>query len=365
MILITLLARATLATLLALYIESLALFPIAFGILVFQKAYSVAKSAVVPKLVSSERDLVEANSKLALLSAVGSFFGASIGGLALLIGSSWPAKIAVIGFTLTLVSAVQIPRVTVATTPVTPGEKTELRSVGIINAATAMAVLRAAVGLMTFLLAFEFRGGEEGVAMEGTGRALGVATGVIRDQDILGTPGAPVWHFGAVLACASGGALLGARVAPRLRKLMVEERIISGVLFVAFAGTVSASWLPSILGAMVVSLLLAGSAGSAKLAFDSLVQRDAPDVNHGRSFALFEGRFQLSWAFGSLIALLIAMFPIQVGYFTMALGIGLGLVFYLPRTREARRAEKIITPEEPQKPDGQLGFWTRSTEEEN
>ena len=78
MILITLLARATLATLLAMYIESLALFPIAFGILVFQKAYSVAKSAVVPKLVSSERDLVEANSKLALLSAVGSFFGASI-----------------------------------------------------------------------------------------------------------------------------------------------------------------------------------------------------------------------------------------------------------------------------------------------
>ena len=49
----------------------------------------------------------------------------------------------------------------------------------------------------------------------------------------------------------------------------------------------------------------------------------------------------------------------------MALGVGLGLVFYLPRTREARKAQKIITPEEPQKPDGQLGFWTRSTEEEN
>ena len=59
------------------------------------------------------------------------------------------------------------------------------------------------------------------------------------------------------------------------------------------------------------------------------------------------------------------MLPIQVGYFTMALGVGLGLVFYLPRTREARKAEKIITPEEPQKPDGQLGFWTISKEEEN
>ena len=48
-----------------------------------------------------------------------------------------------------------------------------------------MAVLRAAVGFMTFLLAFEFRGGEEGVPMEGTGRASGVATGLIRDQDII------------------------------------------------------------------------------------------------------------------------------------------------------------------------------------
>lgn len=189
--------------------------------------------------------------------------------------------------------------------------------------------------------------------------------GVIRDQDVLGTPGAPVWHYGAVLACASGGALLGARIAPRLRKMMVEEKIISGVLFIAFAGTASASWFPSVAGAMVASLVLAVSAGSAKLAFDSLVQRDAPDANHGRSFASFEGRFQLSWAFGSLIALLIAMLPIQVGYFTMALGVGLGLVFYLPRTREARRVEKIITPEEPQKADGQLGFWSRNAEDEN
>ena len=365
MILITLLARAVLATLLALYIDSFALFPIAFGILVFQKAYSVAKSAIVPKLVSSERDLVEANSKLALLSAVGSFFGASIGGLTLLAGPSWPAKVAVIAFTLTLISAVQLPRITVATTPATQGEKTELRSAGIINAAAAMAVLRASVGFMTFLLAFEFRGGEEGVPMEGTGRASGLAMGVIRDQDVLGTPGAPVWHYGAVLACASGGALLGARIAPRLRKMMVEEKIISGVLFIAFAGTASASWFPSVAGAMVASLVLAVSAGSAKLAFDSLVQRDAPDANHGRSFASFEGRFQLSWAFGSLIALLIAMLPIQVGYFTMALGVGLGLVFYLPRTREARRVEKIITPEEPQKADGQLGFWSRNSEDEN
>ena len=95
---------------------------------------------------------------MALLSAVGSFLGASIGGLALLVGSSWPAKVDVIAFTLTLISAVQLPRITVAPNPVTQGEKIDLRSAGIINAAAAMAILRAAVGFMTFLLAFEFRG---------------------------------------------------------------------------------------------------------------------------------------------------------------------------------------------------------------
>ena len=218
MILLTLLARAVLSVLLAMYVDGLALFPIAFGILIFQKAYSVAKSALVPKLVYSERDLIEANSKLTLLSAVGSAVGASMGGLLLLGGPAWPAKLAVASFTITLIAAVQLPKIVVSVSPVRKGERAELRSSGIITAASAMAVLRAAVGFMTFLLAFEFRGGEEGVAMEGVGRATGVATGVIRGQDVLGTPGAPVWYFGAVLACASGGALIGARIAPHLRK---------------------------------------------------------------------------------------------------------------------------------------------------
>ena len=265
-----------------------------------------------------------------------------------------------VSFTLTLVFAVQLPRITVAPSRATAGELAELRTAGIVTAAWAMGMLRASVGFMTFLLAFEFRGGEEGVATEGAGRGVGAAVGLVRGQDILGNPGAPAWHYAAVLVCASAGALIGARVAPRLRRAVVEERIVSGVLFTALVGTVLAGWVGSVVGAMLLALVIAASAGSAKLAFDSLVQRDAPDANHGRSFARFEARFQLFWAVGAFPPVAVPL-PIEVGYITMALTIGLGLVGYLTTTRQARRIGRVATPEEPERPDGQLGFWPRES----
>ena len=51
MILFTVLGRAGLAYLMARHIDGLLLFPEAFGFLVLQKGYSVAKSAVVPSIV--------------------------------------------------------------------------------------------------------------------------------------------------------------------------------------------------------------------------------------------------------------------------------------------------------------------------
>ena len=65
MIVFTVMGRAVLAYLMSVHIDGLLLFPEAFGFLVLQKGYSVAKSAVVPELVRTEGELVEANSKLA------------------------------------------------------------------------------------------------------------------------------------------------------------------------------------------------------------------------------------------------------------------------------------------------------------
>ena len=62
----------------------------------------------------------------------------------------------------------------------------------------------------------------------------------------------------------------------------------------------SASWPGSMLLAAIVAIV----STSGKLAFDSLVQRDAPDANRGRSFASFELRFQIVWVIGAVIPVL-------------------------------------------------------------
>ena len=103
------------------HIDGLLLFPLAFGLLVMQKTYSIAKSAVVPSLVRNDIELVEANAKLAMVSSVCSMVGAAIGGIALLISSSAPAVVAVIGYALTLMTAVLVPKVLVAASPASAG----------------------------------------------------------------------------------------------------------------------------------------------------------------------------------------------------------------------------------------------------
>lgn len=285
MIVFTVMGRAVLAYLMSVHIDGLLLFPEAFGFLVLQKGYSVAKSAVVPELVRTEGELVEANSKLALLSAVSSMIGAGIGGLALLVGHEWPPRVACVGFVVTALFAIGLKAVTVAEEPLAAGERADLRRHGILYGAVAIAMLRATVGFVSFLLAFAFRGGEEGVALEGVGRAGGAAVGLARGENVFGTPGAPAWHFGAVLAGAGLGALVGAVVAPRLRRRVTEEQIISGAMLLVMVGAAIATWAQPVEGAVVMAVAVAGCALAAKLAFDSLVQRDAPDANHGRSFA--------------------------------------------------------------------------------
>ena len=66
-------ARAVLAVLMAFSIDSLTLFPLVFAALVLQKTYLVSKQAIVPSVVRSESELVEANSKLGVIAGITGF----------------------------------------------------------------------------------------------------------------------------------------------------------------------------------------------------------------------------------------------------------------------------------------------------
>jgi hypothetical protein len=272
----SLLARGLLCVLVVRHMDTLLFYPEAFGILVLQKVYSISKSAVVPGTVRSDEELVEANSKLTVLSALAVVAAVVPGGLLLKLGGGeWSVALGAVVFFVGTVLAFQLPPTTVATEPPGEAEKVELRSAGIVLASSSMGVIRGIVGFLSFMLAFSIKENGE------------------------------LWELGLVAAAAQIGFFFGAVAAPRIRRLATEERILVGALVVtAVAGFVTAI-VGGLVGAAILSMTVGATGSAAKQAFDAIVQRDAPDANRGRSFARFETRFQLGWVIGALIPIVI------------------------------------------------------------
>ena len=329
MILATLVMRAVVAFLMIRHFDTLFLFPEAFGILVLQKGYAVAKSAVVPQFVNSDQDLVGANSRLALISSIAGPAGAGLAGAFSVIGGpAAAAAIAMIGFIVATIFAFQLPPIVVAHEPVEAAEKAELRDAKILLAATSMMVIRAAVGFVTMLLMFELRGGKDGLDVGLDGAAFGGATASLRGIDITGDPRAPVWHFGLVGLFAVAGSLSGAKLAPFLRQKVSEERMLGGALAAIVAIALFSALTGDILGTALLAFIVSNGTVTGKLAFDALVQRDAPDANYGRSFAKFEARFQLAFAVGAFLPVLIRM-GVTVGSWVVAIAAAASLASYV------------------------------------
>jgi hypothetical protein len=261
-----------------LYVEGLAM-------LVLSKGYLIARGAMVPTVVRSDDELVKANAKLTLLSGITGAVAVVPAGALLQLGPSWTLAFAALVFVGATAMAFQLPRTTVAAQPAGPVEKAELRGIGILLAASSMGLLRGIVGFLAFLLAF-----------------------YAKDQDL------PLL-LGAAAVAAQGGFLAGSVLAPRLREVVTEERILlislgaivgASVAMAALLST-EAGTAATVVAAGVVSLVVGFGSNAGKQAFDSIVQRDAPDANRGRSFARFETRFQLVWVVGALIPTAIAI----------------------------------------------------------
>lgn len=291
-------------------------FLLALLILVCQKAYQVARSALVPTVVDSDAALVQANSKLSLISGLAGFVGVLPAALLLkLFGPEWSMGLAMITYAATAVIALQVTSNRVAVESADQIERKELRGASIVMAGSAMGLIRAAVGFLTLLIAFDFRGG-----------------------------GRPAWQFGFVGAVSIFSQLGGAAAAPRLRTFTSEENILSGVLGLLVFGGVASLLLGDVTGAAILGGCVGFAAGGGKLAFDSILQRDAPDANRGRAFARFETRFQVTWVIGALTPVAIHMsahvgFAIVLFLSLVALGsYGLARLAYAHRTGARQNA---------------------------
>jgi hypothetical protein len=263
---------------------------VAFTVLVLSKAYSVAKSAVVPVVVGHQDELVDANAKLAITGVLAGFLVAGPGVLLLhFFDARWVLRVAALVFFVAGLSAIRLhapeePRPVDLEPDRPPSVEDAHPALHLAAAAAAMALLRAEVGFLTFLIAFAFRRGD-----------------------------APSWWFGVVLAASMAASLAGSAVAPILRRGFSEERILVACLALVAAAGLGIARVDGRLWAAGVAAVVGLAASAGKLAFDALVQRDAPPAARGRVFARFEAGFQLVWVVGALLPVVVAT-PLRQGY---------------------------------------------------
>jgi Na+/melibiose symporter-like transporter len=302
--------RAAASVLIASHPTSLLLFPAAFAVLVLGKASSVARSALVPWLVRDDADLVAANARLSRTTTVAGGAALMAGaGLFHLGGQRLALSAGVLGYLAASGLALRIPRAAPApaTLAASAVEEVELRRVDLRLAANALSVLRAAVGFLAFLLAFNLKADSQ-----------------------------PSWVYGVAIATAGAGGFAGTFVAAFARRWVKEEVLLGTALvapgLVALSGTLHATRS----GALVVAFAVGVGASVGRQAFNSLTQRLAPDAEKGRAFARFETEFQLAWVVGAVAAVLtkpswtfgLAVLAVGLGGAAMLLAVGLRALRY-------------------------------------
>jgi hypothetical protein len=311
--------RAVICVLMASAFTTLGLYPLAFAILVLSRAASVARAALVPTLVPDRRLLVAANARLAK-AAVMTGMAASIPGvIALKIGSPAPVLIlAAAAYALSAFTGVALPAPQASPADDAPCPAARLTP-AILRAARVQTIVRGLAGFLLFLIAF-------GLKRSGASDA----------------------GFGLVLACAGAGGFTGAVVLPRLRRSGNEEWIMMTALFVG-AG---ASLIAGNSFGLDLAAVLAGAVGvvgsATRLAFDAVVQREAPEAARGRVFARFETTFQLAWVIGAALPVAFAI-GIQPGLVAATVAYAIAALMFLAGLGPAGR-RRLVEPAKPRDP---------------
>ena len=303
--------RASLAWLLATRLDSLLFFPLVFGVLLMSRAALVVRGAVLPHALAEGTTLVEANSSLSRIAAVAGIV-AAVPGLAIIkwFGTDIELLLAAGIYYAGAVPALRIPT---GRGMRTRRQRAEARVAAtsplVRQAITATAGIRGLVGFLVFHLAFAFR----------------------REN-----PGS--LDLGLLIGSALLGGLVGALIAPRARRFLSESGIIAASLVAAgSSGMLVGRWF-SLYSAALLVFVFGVTSGVAKVAFDSLIQRELPEGARGWAFARSELVFQLTWVGGAMIPLIIPI-PSGPGVFvTGVAALALALVYIAGRHRAARAA---------------------------
>jgi len=277
--------RAVLAVVMAVWIDSFLLFPLAFGLLVLGRFHGIAKSSVLPVVLEAPSELIAGNANLARAGVVASAGAALVGGLAQWLVGSWLTLVIAAGIYLwSAVAARSLPPLQIlddTKSQTRPQRVTPPRSVRLARFATA--AVRFLNGFLLLLVAFAFK-----------------------DVD------APAADFSALLAAAGLGYFVAAFVTPVLDRYMSEEPMVVAGLAVEAGAAFTAAQVFGLPAAAALAFAAGLAWGTAKFGFDGLLQATMPIEARGRAFTNSETFFQVAWVIGALIPV-VPVVPIELG----------------------------------------------------
>jgi MFS family permease len=342
---VTMLGRAVLAWIIADNLVGLGLYPAAFGVLALSRAYGVARSAAVPRLLPPGLGLSQAGARASVYGTFAGALVAPLGVAAFWAGPQWPLRVASIIFAAGVVVALRLPGKADSDEPETlpkmfhlpwrhrgdNGDRVLSGSL-VVSALIGSACTRALYGFLLLALAFAVREDDLPTSLIGINLGPEAALGVIGGAMGLGT-------------FASTAIGTGLRIRRPLR--------LQTIAFLAVAATgVLATLRFSLIWVTLFCLAAAVASGLAKLAVDASIQERVPETVRASAFAHAETLLMLAWVAGAALGLI--PFDGRIGVAVATIGVVVAAVRATRVSRRLRgevlRGRVVLAPPSPPSP---------------
>jgi MFS family permease len=332
-----------------LHKDPVTLMPAAFGALVLSKAFGVSRSAVTPRVLPEDLNLVTANARASFCGLVAASIAAPLGaGLVAVANAGWALRIATVVFIAGAILGIRLPAHVdspeIAPHPAEAGAghdgahdgaaehtrgrwRTLLRVGPVVGEAMrANAALRALSGFLILYLAF-----------------------LLRTQGFV-HPVSPNVALGLLAASAGAGGLVGTALGALL-KARAPLGIVFGVLLVATLTAAVCAVFFGLIAALVVAFVGALGQSLGKLGLDAIVQREIGEEVRSSTFAVSETIHQLVWVIGGLVGLGMSIVApnghIALAIVAAALAVTFVALVYRRAARRAVRRRSARTDSEP------------------
>ncbi|MEV6490657.1 MFS transporter [Actinoplanes sp. NPDC051633] len=292
----TMLGRAFLAYVISDNLLGFGLYPAAFGVLALSRAYGVARSAAVPRLLPEGVGLSQVGARASVYGTFAGAVVAPIGLAAFWFGPQWSLRVASLIFIVGMVIALRLPPRADSDPPeavprpfrtmlrLRRGEDRPLSGRLVVNTLIGSASLRLLYGFLLLFFAFAIKAGELETTIFGRDVGSQVAVAMVG---------------GALVA----GTFLSTAIGTRLRIRRPTAMQSSGLTLTAGVAVLAVVFYN--LGMVALLALVAATfSGISKLAIDASIQERVPERLRASAFAHSETVLMIAWVLGGAIGII-------------------------------------------------------------